>query len=65
MVEKKKNEKNDSNGGVRTTLRYNKEIDRRLKRLLKTGHWQTRSELMRNAMWRGLDDLEEEMLGSE
>ena len=58
-------EKNSGNGEIRMTLRYNRKMDRRLKRLMKMGHWQTRSELMRDAMWRGLDDLDDEMLGSE
>lgn len=56
---------NENEDGIRTTLRYNRKIDRRLKQLLKTGRWQTLSELMRDAMWHGLNILEDEMSGSK
>jgi len=54
-MEEKKNEDE-----IRTTLRYNKKIDKRLKKLMKHGHWQNLSELIREAIWHGLDDIEED-----
>ena len=59
MVEKKSNE-NKNEDDIRTTLRYNKKIDKRLKMLMKQGHWQNLSELLREAIWHGLDDIEED-----
>ena len=60
MMKENKSNENKKEGEIRTTLRYNKKIDRRLKKLMKQGHWQNLSDLLRDAIWHGLDNIEDE-----